>query len=171
MRRNIISILFATVLVTPGVQCALAESVAVAGNSIFILDNSVDGSQIIVKNITNSSKNLCLTNAGLSNLGLSANTSATDIVIKNGTAVITTYNNTTSPATDVTLVDLTSCPITDTVDLSECYATIDGDKLIIPCLQYGGDLLSVVLKERGSSSNFELESYKPGKGHGHGSDD
>lgn len=169
MRKNILSILFATVLITPGGQSAVAESVAVAGNSIFILDNSVDGSQIIVKNITNRSKDFCLTNAGLSNLGLSASTSATDIVIKNGTAVITTYNNTASPATDVTLVDVTSCPITDT--LSECYATIDGDKLTIPCLQYGGDLLSVVLTERGSSSNFELESYKPNKGHGHGSDD
>ncbi len=171
MRKNILSLLFATVFVTPGVQSALAESVAVAGNSIFILDNSVDGSQIIVKKLTNTSTDSCLTNAGLSNLGLSASTSATDIVIKNGTAVITTYNNTTSPATDVTLVDVTSCPITDTVDLSECYATIDGDKLTIPCLQYGGDLLSVVLKERGSSSNFELESYKPNKSHGHGSDD
>lgn len=170
MRKNISSIFFATVLVTLGVQSALAESVAVAGNSIFILDNNVDGSQIVVKKLTNKSTDSCLADAGLSNLGLSAITSATDIVIKSGTAVITTYNN-TSLATDVTLVDVTSCPITDAVDLSECYATIDGDKLTIPCLQYGGDLLSVVLKERGSSSNFELESYKPGKGHGHGSDD
>jgi hypothetical protein len=171
MRKNILSILCAVALVTPGVQSALAESVAVKGDSIFILDNSVEGSKIVVKNLTNNSTSSCLTNAGLSNLGLSASTSATDIVIKNGTAVITTYNNTTSPATDVTLVDVTSCPITNTVDLSDCYATIDGDKLTIPCLQYGGDLLSVVLKERGNSSNFELESYKPGKSHGHGSDD
>lgn len=166
MKKNIISTLCAASLFIPGVQSALAESVAVEGNSIFILDNSVTGSQIVVKNLTNGALNTCLANPSL-NL---TDTVATEIVIKNGTAVITTFNN-TSHVTDVKLVDVTSCPTTDTADLSACYATVSDGKLTIPCLQYGDDLISVVLGERGDSMNFEFESYKPNKDHGHGSGD
>ena len=40
MKKNILSILCVVALITPGVRSALAESVAVEGNSIFILDGS-----------------------------------------------------------------------------------------------------------------------------------
>lgn len=163
MKKNILSILCAVALITPGVQSALAESVAVAGNSIFILDNSA-GSKIVVKNLTGGAANTCLANPNLVLTDPAA--VPTDIVIKNGTAVITTYNS-TSNATDVMLVDVTSCVTSDTVDLSECYATVDDDKLTIPCLKYGDDVISVVLRQRGNSMNYEFESSKPGKSHGH----
>lgn len=169
MKKNILSILCVVALITPGVRSALAESVAVEGNSIFILDNNVAGSQIVVKNLTDGSVNSCLTNAGLNLLGLSADTLATDIVIKDSTAVITTHNN-ASNVTDVKLVGVTSCPVTNTVDLSECYATVDDDKLTIPCLKYGDDVISVVLGQRGSSMNYEFESSRPSS-HGHDDDD
>ncbi|MDP3280744.1 MAG: hypothetical protein U1D41_15835 [Nitrosomonas sp.] len=168
MKKNILSILCAVALITPGVQSALAESVAVAGNSIFILDNSA-GSKIVVKNLTDGTENTsCLANPNL--VLKDAAAVPTDIVIKNGTAVITTYNS-TSNATDVMLVDVTSCANSDTVDLSECYATVDDDKLTIPCLKYGDDVISVVLGQRGSSMNYEFESSKPGKSRGHDDDD
>ena len=140
----------------------MAESVAVEGNSIFILDNSVAGSRIVVKNLLDGSPNTCLANPGLALV----DTVATDIVIKNGTAVITTVNNTTN-VTDVTLVDVNSCLTITAVDLSKCYATVGDGKLTIPCLKYGGDIISVVLGERGSSMNFEFESYKPNNNPGH----
>ncbi|WP_295626517.1 hypothetical protein [uncultured Nitrosomonas sp.] len=164
MKRNIVSILCAVFLLIVGVQSVLAESVAVKGDSIFILDNSVTGSQIVVKNLPDGAANLCLIDAGLSLLGLSADTIATDIVLKNNAAVITTYNN-VSLMTDVKLVDVTSCSITDTVDLSECYASFQNGQLTIPCLKYENDVISVELGQRGNSMNFEFESYKPGKRH------
>ncbi len=164
MKRNIVSILCAVFLLIVGVQSVLAESVAVKGDSIFILDNSVTGSQIVVKNLPDGAANSCLIGAGLSLLGLSADTIATDIVLKNNAAVITTYNN-VSLMTDVKLVDVTSCSITDTVDLSECYASFQNGQLTIPCLKYENDVISVELGQRGNSMNFEFESYKPGKRH------
>ena len=76
-------------------QSALAESVAVDGSAIFILDNNVTGPKIVVRNLADGTANTCLSTAGLDLLILDAGITATDIVIKNGTAVITTYNSTT----------------------------------------------------------------------------
>lgn len=166
MNKALMTTLSAALLSLSGISLSHAESVAVEGGSIFIVDNSVPGSQILVKNLANAAAHSCLVNAGTNLLGLGTDTTATDIVIKNGTAVITTYNATLS-ATDIKLVDVTSCPITSVTDLSECYATVNDGKLTIPCLQYDGDVISVVLGQRGKSMNFEFESYKPGRGHGH----
>ncbi|MXS82231.1 hypothetical protein [Nitrosomonas oligotropha] len=167
MNKALMTTLSAALLSLSGISLSHAESVAVEGGSIFIVDNSVPGSQILVKNLANAAAHSCLVNAGTNLLGLGTDTTATDIVIKNGTAVITTYNATLS-ATDIKLVDVASCPITSVADLSECYATVNDGKLTIPCLQYDDDVISVVLGQRGKSMNFEFESYKPGKGHGHG---
>lgn len=169
MNKTLLTALSAALLSLSGISLSQAESVAVEGRAIFIVDNSVPGSQILVKNLANAAANACLINAGTNLLGLGTDTTATDIVIKNGTAVITTYNTTLS-ATDVKLVDVTSCPITSVVDLSACYATVHDGKLTVPCLQYDDDVISVVLGQRGKSMNFEFESYKPGKGHGHDHD-
>jgi hypothetical protein len=165
MKKSLLTLSCAAALLLPGMQSAMAESVAVEGNSIFILDNSVAGSRIVVKNLPDGFPNTCLANPGL---GL-VDTVATDIVIKNGTAVITTVNNTTH-VTDVTLVDVNSCLTATVVDLSKCYASVSGGNLTIPCLKYGGDIISVVLGQRGSSMNFEFESYKPNKHPEHGDD-
>jgi hypothetical protein len=62
----------------------------VVNNSIFIVDSSVASSQILVKNLTDGSPNSCLTNTGLDVLGLAQGTIATDIIIHNSTAVVTT---------------------------------------------------------------------------------
>ena len=160
MKKNMLSAIFAASLLASTTQSVLAESVAVEGDSIFILDNSVSGSQIVVKNLNTGAPNSCLATAGSNLLALPDGTQATDILIKKGTAVITTYNDTTL-VTDIKLVDVASCPLTSTVDLSECYATVEDGKLTIPCLEYGSDIISVVLRQRGSSMNFEFESYKP----------
>ena len=166
MNKHLLSTIFAASLGLAGIQPALAEPVAVDGNSIFIIDNSVDGSQIVVRNLNNGQLNACLANAGQNLLELGINTIATDILIKNGTAVVTTYND-ASLVTDVKLVDVTSCPIASAIDMSECYAFIDDDRLTIPCLKYGSNVISVIMKQRGHSMNFEFDSYKPGKGRRH----
>lgn len=160
MKKNFLTISCAVAMLLPGMQSAMAESVAVKDNVIFIVDNSVAGSQIAVKFLVDGGvPNTCLADP---NLGLVDTVVATDIVIKNGAAVITTYNNTTRK-TDAKLVDVTSCLTTVTDELSKCYARVSGGKLTIPCLNYGGDIISVVLGQRGSSMNFEFESYKPNK--------
>lgn len=167
MKKLLITTLYAAALSASGVSLALAESVAVEGGAIFILDNSVPGSQIVVKNFSTGTVNSCLANTGVNLLGLNADTTATDIVIKKGTAVITTYN-TANTVTDVMLVDVTNCPINYTTDLSACYASVHDGKLTIPCLSYRGDVISVVLGQRGNSMNYEFESS--GRGHGHDDD-
>ena len=53
MKKILITTLYAVALSASGVSSALAESVAVEGGAIFILDNSVPGSQIVVKNLAN----------------------------------------------------------------------------------------------------------------------
>lgn len=170
MNKKIITTFFAAALSVAGAPNALAESVAVEGSSIFIVDNTVPGSQIVVRNLANGAINSCLVNADNAHLlHLNADTTATDIVIKNGTAIVTTYN-TSHSVTDVKLVNVTSCPVNYIADLSECYATLHDGKLTIPCLEYGDDIISVVLGQRGNSSNFEYESYKPGKRHNHKDD-
>lgn len=90
MKKMLITTLYAVALSASGVSSALAESVAVEGGTIFILDNSVPGSQIVVKNLSNGAVNSCLTSTGVNLLGLNTDTTATDIVIKKGTAIITT---------------------------------------------------------------------------------
>ncbi|PSJ17707.1 hypothetical protein [Nitrosomonas supralitoralis] len=170
MKKNIAWKICAAFLFMAGVHSALAESVAVQSNTIFVLDNSVAGSQIVVKNLPDGAANSCLIDAESNLLGLSTDTIATDIIVKNSTAVITTYNN-VSLMTDVKLVDVSSCPLTDIVDLSECYASFQDGQLTIPCLKHKNDIISVILGQRGNSMNFEFESYKPGKRHDHGNDD
>jgi hypothetical protein len=191
MKKKFLAIFCAASFASLGMQSALAESVAVDGSAIFILDNSVIGSQVVVKNLTGGTANTCLSTAGSDLLNLDAGITATDIVIKNGTAVITTYNSTTK-ATDVKLVNVASCPVgttstgttggasttggtgstdtTGTTDLSECYATLEGDKLHVPCFNLNGEIISIELGQRGKSMNFEYESYKPKKDH-HKKDD
>jgi len=63
------------------------------------------------------------------------------------------------------LVNVTNCPINYMTDLSACYASVHDGKLSILCLSYGGDVISVVLGQRGNSMNYEFESS--GKGHNH----
>lgn len=171
MKKKILSLACAASLLSLGVQTASAESVAVDDSAIFILDNSVAGSQIVVKNLTDGTANACLSDASLDQLNLDTGTTATDILIKNSTAVVTTYNS-TSLVTDVKLVNVASCLTGGTgttggttTDLSECYATLDGDHLHIPCFLLDDEVISVELYQRGKSMNFEYESYKPKKDH------
>lgn len=186
MKNKILAAFCATSLISAGMQFAFAESVAVEGSTVFILDNSIPGSHIVVKKLTDGSANTCLSATGLDQLNLVTGTTATDIAIKSGTAVVTTHNE-TSNVTDVILVSVASCvttttgtgttggtgtttgstgTTTGTSDLSECYATLDGDKLHIPCFNLNGEIISIELGQRGKSMNFEYESYKPKKGHG-----
>ncbi|MBY0499586.1 MAG: hypothetical protein K2P74_08295 [Nitrosomonas sp.] len=164
MKKIILTMSCVISLLIANIQSITAETIAVEGNSIFILDNSVTGSQLVVRNLSDGTLNSCLADSGLNLLGLNIDTDATDVIIKKGTAVVTTLNA-VSQITDVKLVDVKNCPISYTTDLSECYAAVQGDKLIIPCLKYGDDIISVVLGRRGNSMNYEYESSKPGKDH------
>lgn len=156
MKKNIVSIVCAASLSALATQPAMAESVAVDGNSVYILDNSIAGSQIVVRNLTNGAINSCLADAGLNLLGLSADTTATDIVIKNNIAVITTFNSTTL-VTDVQFVNVTSCA-TPIIPVDECFTTLNNGLLTIPCVQYNGEIFTAILEQRGSSMNWELKS-------------
>ncbi len=142
---------------TIGVSAVSAENVAIQGNTVFIVDNSVAGSQIIVKNLTDNTKNACLADAGLNLLGLTADLTATDIVVKDATAVITTYSTSTS-TTDVKLVDVAGCLTNAPIPVKECITTVSNGVLTIPCVQYNGQILSVILEQRGNSMNWELKS-------------
>jgi hypothetical protein len=158
MSKNILSILCAVPLFTLGIQSVLAESVAIKSDSVFIVDNSVDGSQIIVKNLADGSQNTCLADAGLNLLNLVAPLKATDIVInKEDDAVITTYNS-DYDETDIIITDVSSCLTNQTMLDDQCITTVDNGMLIIPCVQYNDQIFSVVLEQRGASMNWELKS-------------
>ena len=122
-------------------------------NSVFIVDNSVAGSQILVKNFTDGTPNSCLTNAGLDVLGLDQGTIATDIIINNGTAVVTTFNSQTS-ATNIKLVDASSCLKDQILTVDQCIATFENGILTIPCVEYQDEIFSAVLEQRGNSMNW-----------------
>ena len=157
MKKNtIIPMICAASLSALASQSVMAESVAVDGNTVYILDNSVAGSQIVVRNLTNGAINSCLADDGLNLLGLTADTTATDIVIRNNIAVITTYNSTTL-VTDAQFVNVTSCA-TPIIPVDECITTLDNGLLTIPCVQYNGEIFTAVLEQRGSSMNWELKS-------------
>ena len=173
MNKKILASICVSSLLSLGMQAASAESVAVEGGTVFILDNSVAGSQIVVKNLADGTANTCLSASSLDQLGLETGTTATDILIKTSTAVVTTHNE-TSNVTDVKLINVASCvtstgtgttggtgTTTETVDLSQCYATLVGSHLHIPCFILGDEIISVELEQRGSSMNFEYLSYKP----------
>lgn len=157
MKRKVLSITCAVSMLATATPSVLAENVAVQGDAVFIVDNSVAGSQIVVKNLTDGTKNACLSDASLNLLGLSTDTTATDIDIKNTTAVITTYNS-TSLVTDIKLVNVAGCVTTPTIPVKECITTVNNGLLTIPCVQYNGQILSVVLEQRGNSMNWELKS-------------
>ena len=151
-----------------------AENVAVEGDAAFIVDNAVPGSQLIVKKLSDGSVNSCLANA---NLNLEENKKATDIVINKGKAVITTHDSVTD-STDIKLVDVTSCIPNQVIPVEECITTVADGVLTIPCVQYNGEMLSVVLEQRGNSMNWELKSspilndtFKGHKGSHKGSSD
>lgn len=140
-----------------GISTVSAEKVAIQANTVFIVDNSVAGSQIIVKNLTDGTKNACLSDRGLNLLGLTTDLTATDIVVKDATAVITTFNA-SATTTDVKLVDVAGCLTNAPIPVKECITTVSNGVLTIPCVQYNGQMLSVVLEQRGNSMNWELKS-------------
>ncbi|AKH37727.1 MULTISPECIES: hypothetical protein [Nitrosomonas] len=159
MKKNILPILCGISLVALGIQSqsTFAESVAVVNNSVFIVDNSVAGAQILVKNFTDGTPNSCLANAGLNVLGLEQGTIATDILVNNGTAVVTTFNNQIS-ATDVKFVDVSSCLKDQILNVGQCIATFENGVLSVPCVEYQNEIYSAVLEQRGNSMNWELKS-------------
>lgn len=154
MKKKILSILCAASLLASGIQSTLAESIAVEANSVFIADNSIAGAQLIVKNLIDGTLNSCLANTSL---GLDADTKATDILIKNETAVITTHNSLLD-VTDAMFVDVSSCITGQEIPVEECITTVDNGILTIPCVQYNGQIHSVILEQRGNSMNWELKS-------------
>lgn len=104
MKKIILRMSCAISLLIANIQSIMAETIAVEGNSIFILDNSVPGSQLVVRNLSDGTLNSCLADSGLNLLGLNIDTTATDVIIKKATAVVTTLN-TVSQIIDVKLVD------------------------------------------------------------------
>ena len=113
---------------------------------------------------------LAFTEAGLDVLGLDQGTIATDIIINNGTAVVTTFNSQTS-ATNIKLVDASSCLKDQILTVDQCIATFENGILTIPCVEYQDEIFSAVLEQRGNSMNWELKSSlllnEKAKGHKH----
>lgn len=152
--KKLLSILCTASLLASGIQSTLAESIAVEGSSVFIVDNSIAGAQLIIKNLVDGTLNSCLANTSLN---LDVDTEATDILIKNGIAVIATYNSPLN-VTDATFVDVSSCITVQEIPVEECITTVDNGILTIPCVQYKGQIHSVILEQRGNSMNWELKS-------------
>lgn len=168
MKKLILSAVF---LVSPlflGAQSSFAESVAVAGGSVFILDSFTPAApQIIVKNI-DATANTC----SPISVPLIVGTKATDIVIKDGTAVVTTETTAAPPvATDVVFVDVSSCLPAQT-NPANCAATLLNEgSLVIPCVQIGEETYEVHMERRGSSSNWEVSFAGPNPLFTHNGDD
>jgi len=161
MKKSITTVVLSASLFILGTQAVLAERVAVSGNSVFILDSSVIGSQIVVKDFDGNASLACPSPILLN---LATGISATEILVKNGKAIVTTATNTIPETTNVIFADVTSCLST----ANECYAAVQDGKLTIPCLMYNGELISVVLGQRGNSMNYEFEKAS---NHGHSDDD
>ncbi|MGV8712472.1 MAG: hypothetical protein ACWA6R_07975 [Nitrosomonas sp.] len=157
MKKKIGLITCAVSMLATEIPSVFAENVAIQDDVVFIVENSLAGSQIVVKNLADNTNNACLSDAGLNLLGLNADTKATDIAIKNTTAVVTTYNS-ASLATDVKLVNVSGCMTAPPIPVTECITTISNGLLTIPCVQYNGQILSVILEQRGNSMNWELKS-------------
>ena len=155
MNKFALSTLCAVSLVA-GIQSAFAENVAVAGDAVFILDNPTSGSPQLIASILNAdsttSPNLCFSGQSSLNLGLAEGVSATDIVINNGTAIITTTG--TDVPGGVIFRDVSSCIAANSI----CMATVNNNLLTIPCVHYNDQVSTVVLEQRGSSMNWELTS-------------
>ena len=157
MNKFALSTLCAVSLVASGIQSAFAENVAVAGDSVFILSNPASGSPQLIASIINADStttpNFCFSSGQASlDLGLGEGISATDIVINNGTAIITTTS--TDVPGGVIFRDVSSCIAAN----SMCMATVNNSLLTIPCVQYNGQVFTVLFEQRGSSANWELKS-------------
>lgn len=156
MNKFALSTLCAISLVASGIQSASAENVAVAGDAIFILDNPASGSPQLIASILNADStttpNLCFSGQSSLNLGLGEGISATDIIINNGTAIITTTS--TDVPGGVIFRDVSSCIAANSI----CMAAVNNSLLTIPCVQYNGQVFTVVFEQRGNSANWELKS-------------
>lgn len=158
MNKFALSTLCVVFLVASGVQSksAFAENVAVAGDAVFILDNPASGSSQLIASILNTdgttSPNLCFDGQTSLSLDLGEGISATDIIINNGTALITTTSSDVPGG--VIFRDISSCIAANSI----CMATVSNSLLTIPCVQYNGQVFTAVLEQRGGSTNWELKS-------------
>lgn len=156
MNKFTLSTLCAVSLIASGIQSAFAENVAVAGDTVFILDNPASGSSQLVASTLNAdgttSPNLCFDGQTSLSLGLGEGISATDIIINNGTALITTTSSDVPGG--VISRDVSSCIAANSI----CMATVNNTLLTIPCVQYNGQVFTVLFEQRGSSTNWELKS-------------
>lgn len=156
MNKFTLSALCALSLITSGIQSTFAENVAVAGDAVFILDNPASGSPQLIASILNAdgttSPNLCFSGQDSLNLGLGEGILATDIIINNGTAIITTTS--LDVPGGVIFRDVSSCIAANSI----CMAAVNNSLLTIPCVQYNGQVFTVVFEQRGDSTNWELKS-------------
>lgn len=156
MNKFLLSTVCAAFFTALGIQPVLAENVAIAGDAVFILDNPTSGSPQLIASILNAdsttSPNICFSGQSALNLGLGEGVSATDIIINNGTAIITTTS--TDMPGGVIYRDVSSCVAANSI----CMATVDNGLLTLPCVQYNGQIFTVVLEQRGNSMNWELKS-------------
>jgi hypothetical protein len=90
---------------------------------------------------------------------------ATDVVVKDGTAFVTTSTGT------VATVDVSTC-VSSYCDAEPVVNLNDGHKgeLFIPCLDVNGKRYDITMEQRGSSMNWEVVGF-PDSEHHHGHDD
>ncbi len=141
---------------------ALAESVAIKHDQIFIADKG-----LVVKNLLNGQLNQCTTPPLLDPAGNDVTQSlgtASDIVIKRNFAIVTVHpvdgqGNTT---TDTVTIDVSKCLEQKTIPVKECISTVDLDRgvLTIPCVKINDSIVTVNMDRRGNSSNWEVTFFQ-----------
>ena len=156
MNKFALSVICAISLIVSGIQSAFAENVATVSDTVFILDNPASGSPQLIASVLNADSttnpNLCFSGQSSLNLGLGEGILATDIIVNNGTAIITTTS--TDVPGGIIFRDVSSCIAANSI----CMATVNNSLLTIPCVQYNNQVFTVVLEQRGSSMNWELTS-------------
>lgn len=80
-------------------------------------------------------------------------TSATDVVISDGKAFVTSNN---AGEITVTTVDVSSCLVTSSSCDSEPTVDLASGVLIIPCLEANGQIYDIEMHQRGNSMNWEV---------------
>lgn len=139
---------------------ALADSIAVQNDSIFLLGGATLSAQQISGTATSTA---CLDQLATQPI----NPLATDIVISGTKAVV-------APGVakgSAEVVNISACLTTTTSttssthhedeDEDEAKADLKKGTLTIPCLNVDGKYYNVQMKQRGSSSNWEVELGKP----------
>ncbi len=161
MKKIIVSVVVSISLLFFSGQSSFASSVVAEEGSAFV---AADGSLRVIDTVTLEDKACLLDPAdGVSLVSIISLESPSDVVIDGTDAVVTIHPenplNPDATVTDIAVVDASACfSSADDIDVTECISTVDLNEglLIIPCVDVGGDVVTVHMEQRGNSSNWEV---------------